>query len=358
MPRILAINTGSSSVKLAVFGPTPKEVKRRTLGATEDPPTQLTEFVGSDLPDAVVHRVVHGGSRSAPAPVDDALLGELTSLIPLAPNHNPKAIEWLRAARETFPGVPAFAVFDTAFFANLPRVAATYALPRELVKEHGLRRYGFHGLAHESMWRTYRRLGRAEQSKVVTLQLGSGCSAAAIQGGRALDTSMGFTPLEGLVMATRSGDVDPGLILWLLREGGVAPDALERLLAEGSGLLGLGGERGDLRALLGSRQEDAKLAVDVFAWRVRKYLGAYLAVLAGADAILLGGGIGEHLPEIRRKILNGFGWAGIALDDEANGHAIGGTAPLHATSSRVEIWTIAVDEETLLAEAGSALLSS
>jgi acetate kinase len=356
--RILAINTGSSSVKLALFGPETEELGRKRLGSGEEPRTALTGFVGGEAPDAIVHRVVHGGRRSAPAPVDAALIAELEQLIPLAPNHNPRAIEWLKAAKETWPDVPAFAVFDTAFFANLPAAAATYALPRELARDHGLRRYGFHGLAHESMWRTYQELGRPAASRVVTLQLGSGCSAAAIQGGRPLDTSMGFTPLEGLVMATRAGDVDPGLILWLLRERGVEPKELERMLAKNSGLLGLGGEQGDLGALLESRQEDALLAVDVFVWRLRKYLGAYLAVLQGAEAILFGGGIGEHLPEIRRRALTGFEWAGVVLDDEANQRAIGKTARLHAESSRVEVWTVAVDEETLLAETCRRLLQA
>jgi acetate kinase len=358
MPRILAINTGSSSVKVAAFGLGAEEVRRKTLDAAEEPRAALTDFMQSEAPDGVVHRVVHGGPRSAPAPVDEALLRELEGLSPLAPNHNPRALEWLRAARDAWPTVPAFALFDTAFFADLPPVATTYALPRELSRGHGIRRYGFHGLAHESMWRTYRKLGRDEQAKVVTLQLGSGCSAAAIRGGRPLDTSMGFTPLEGLVMATRSGDVDPGLILWLLREKGIAPAVLERLLAQESGLLGLGGERGNLRALLGSTREDARLAVDVFVWRARKYLGAYLAVLNGADALLFGGGIGEHLPEIRRRIVDGFDWAGIVLDEGANQRATEGTAPLHAPSSKVEIWSMAVDEESLLAEAARRLLAS
>jgi acetate kinase len=355
--RLLAINTGSSSVKLAVFGAGTEELARKKLGSGEEPRAALEEFVQGESPVAVVHRVVHGGRRSAPAPVDDALIHELEGLIPLAPNHNPKAIEWIKAARDVWPDTPAFAVFDTAFFANLPAAAAMYALPRELSRDHGIRRFGFHGLAHESMWRAYQKLGRSAQSRVVTLQLGSGCSAAAIRGGAPLDTSMGFTPLEGLVMATRSGDVDPGLVLWLLRDRGVAPDELERMLAEQSGLLGLGGEGGELSALLASKREDAILAVDVFVERARKYLGAYLAVLHGADAIVFGGGIGQHLPEIRRRILQGFDWAGVVLDDKANQRATGETAPLHAAASRTEIWTVAVDEESLLAEAGRQLLS-
>jgi acetate kinase len=356
MPRILAINTGSSSVKLGLFGPG-AEVRRETLRAAQPPHVALAAFARSETPDAIVHRVVHGGARSAPRAIDGELIREIEGLIPLAPNHNPKALEWLRAAGEIWPSVPALAMFDTAFFADLPAAAATYALPTELLRRHGIRRYGFHGLAHESMWRTYRELGHSEHSKVVTLQLGSGCSAAAIRGGRPLDTSMGFTPLEGLVMATRSGDIDPGLVLWLLRENAITPDELERLLTQQSGLLGLGGEQGDLRGLLASEREDAQVAVDVFVFRIRKYLGAYLGVLEGADAILLGGGIGEHLPEIRRRIFAGFEWAGIVLDHEANARATTGTAPLHASSSKVEIWTLSVDEESLLAEAGRALLS-
>jgi acetate kinase len=301
--------------------------------------------------------VVHGGHRSVPARIDEALVREIEELASLAPNHNPLALGWIRAARSLWRSAPDLAAFDTAFFADLPPVAATYALPRELIRRHGLRRYGFHGLAHESMWRAFRALGRPENAKVITLQLGSGCSAAAIAGGRPLDTSMGFTPLEGLVMASRSGDLDPGLVLWLMRDAGYDGPALERLLADESGLLGLGGGSGDLRALLTSKEPDAVLALDVFVHRVRKYLGAYFAVLGGADAVLVGGGIGEHMPEIRSKIFARFEWAGAILDESANSTATSGTAPLHAPSSDVELWSMAVDEESILAELGRALLS-
>lgn len=200
--------------------------------------------------------------------------------------------------------MPQVAVFDTAFYAGLPQVAATYALPRSLCAEYGLRRFGFHGLAHDALWRRWRELSGAQQSnsRVISLQLGAGCSITAMRNGKPLDTSMGFSPLEGLVMATRCGDVDPGLIVFLQRAKGLESAALERLLNRESGLLGVSGLSDDMRALLEAHSETARRAVDLYCYRARKYIGAYLMVLEGADAILFGGGVGENAPEVRARI--------------------------------------------------------
>ncbi len=250
------------------------------------------------------------------------------------------------------------AVFDTGFYAALPEVARSYALPQQLVRRLGLRRYGFHGIAHQAMWRRWRQLRPeiAEGGRVISLQLGAGCSITAIANGLPQDTSMGFSPLEGLVMATRSGDLDPGLLLYLLRTEKMSGDELDHLLNQESGLRGMAGEN-DMRKLLASNEPAAQLAIALYCYRARKYVGAYLAVLGGADAILFGGGVGEHAAEIRERILAGMEWAGIVLDRERNLAAVGSEACLSQDDSQVAIWTIPVDEGQLLAEAAASLLA-
>lgn len=348
---MLTVNTGSSSVKLALF-----EAGTLTKSARLDLPARdvsaLLAAFCRGRPDTVVHRVVHGGAYSAPALVDDALVQELERWSSLAPNHNPVALTWIAGSREAWPDVPNVAVFDTSFFAGLPDAAATYALPRAFREKREVRRYGFHGLAHESMWRAYRALGRPESSRIVTLQLGSGCSAAAIAGGRPLDTSMGFTPLEGLVMGTRAGDLDPGLVLFLVRDWGL--EAVEHALSKESGLRGLSGQSGDVRELDGG--PEAVLALDVFVHRARKYVGAYLAVLEGADAIVLGGGIAEHSPALRARVLSGFEYCGVRLDADVNARASGDMVRLHSPESRVELYLARVDEERILWERARGVL--
>jgi acetate kinase len=252
------------------------------------------------------------------------------------------------------------AVFDTAFYATLPKVAATYALPRALAAKHGIKRYGFHGIAHQAMWRRWVELRpRARQGGcAISLQLGAGCSITAIRDGRAADTSMGFSPLEGLVMATRPGDVDPGALTFLARAEGLSLDRLERLLNEEAGLLGMSGTSGDMRTLLEADDEDARLAVDVYCYRTRKYIGAYLAALGGAEAILFGGGVGEHAPLVRAKILAGLGWLGIVLDPDANRAAVGTEMCISHRSSKVELWVIPVDEAAILAQAALTVMAT
>jgi acetate kinase len=328
---ILAVNTGSSSVRLALFEERTAR-KRERLERNRDAPTpadELRRFAGAP-PDRVVHRVVHGGELTAPTEVTPAVESRLEALVPLAPLHQPMALAWLRAAREAFPGAQQLAVFDTAFFSSLPEVARSYALPPRL----GVRRYGFHGLAHRAMWRN---LARAH-GRAITLQLGSGCSAAAILDGRPLDTSMGQTPLEGLVMATRPGDLDPG----------VARGLDEHLLNHESGLLGLSGESGDIRELLTSPTENARRAIDLYVYRIKKYIGAYMAVLGGIDVLVFSGGVGEHQPTIRAAALTGMEPFGLVLD-EARNQAVLGTK--NSMGSRidaggaVEVWVLPSDEE-------------
>jgi acetate kinase len=305
--------------------------------------------------EATGHRVVHGGRRfTAPALIDDAVLEAIDALRELAPLHNGVAVEALRAARAALPGVPAVATFDTAFHAALPEVAARYAIDPELADRHGARRYGFHGLAHRSMLEDYaRHAGRPPEAlRLVTFQLGNGCSAAAVRDGRSIDTTMGLTPLEGLVMGTRSGDVDPALIGFLARREGTTAEEVEQLLNHRSGLLGLSGRTADMRTLLeaeaaGDRR--AALAVDLFCYRARKTLGAYLAALGGADAVVFGGGIGANAAAVRARICAGMEWSGLRMDAEANA-ALAAPASLSPAGARPEVYVAEVDEETAIAQ--------
>lgn len=310
---------------------------------------------------AVGHRVVHGGAEFIdPVRIDERVLERLEALNPLAPLHNPLALSVIRAARARLgPEVSMVAVFDTAFHHTLPERARLYALPDEWVRQHGLRRYGFHGLAHRYLAERCARLahGRVPR-RMITLQLGNGCSAAAIHNGRCIDTSMGFTPLEGLVMATRSGDIDPGILSRLL-ELGVSPQRLQRGLNREAGLLGLSGLSGDMRRLLSAEAEGhtgAHRAIEVFCYRARKQIGAYTAALGGLDALVFGGGVGEHAPDVRERICVGLEWYGIALDPAANRYAIGREARI--SMGDVGVFIVPVNEEALIAHDTLACLAN
>jgi acetate kinase len=307
--------------------------------------------------EAVGHRVVHGGEKfSQSVRVDDNVRRQLDELIDLAPLHNPHNLRGISAARSVVgPGVPQVAVFDTAFHHTLPETAFVYAIPYQLYRRYGVRRYGFHGTSHRYIAYRYRQLtGRArEATKIVTLHLGNGASACAIVEGKSIDTSMGFTPLEGLVMGTRSGDLDPAIIDFVSAKEGLNFNEMESMLNKQSGLLGISGLTPDMRELLAEEAENgdrrARLAIDFFCYRARKYIGAYLAAMNGADAVILSGGIGENSPEIRRRICAGFEWMGIELDDAKNKALAGGEGRIDGPKSRVEVWVIPTDEELLIA---------
>lgn len=364
---ILTVNTGSSSIRLAAFEPESGSLSLRASthlsGEQDDPTAMLRAFLkghGIGAVAAIGHRIVHGGSRlTASCRIDAKVEAEIERLTPLAPLHNPRALEWIRACRAQFGGeTTQVAVFDTAFYAELPEVAATYALPRALCALHDIRRYGFHGLAHQAMWQRWHELRPDLRGggRVITLQLGGGCSITAIRDGRAVDTSMGFSPIEGLVMATRSGDLDPGLLLYLQRVEGMTSMRLERLLNKECGLLGLSGMSGDMRTLLDMDTANARLAVDVYCYRARKYIGAYLAALGSVDAILFGGGVGEHVPQVRAQILCELVRLGIVLDPDANRAAVGAEMRISNSCSEAELWVIPVDEAALLAQQALALM--
>ncbi len=370
MKNVLAINSGSSSLKFKVieFDESPRTAarftgSRRYEGSIEGiglfaaktmlrpagkQVVQVTRNVsthaeavrcmmqmleessrldGQDLRiDAVGHRVVHGGEQfREPVVIDDDVVAAIDRLAEFAPLHIPGSIAGIKGARAALGShIPIVAVFDTAFHRSIPPHAATYAIDLDLARKHGIHRYGFHGIAHASLAGICAAAVKRPltQLRLITLQLGNGCSATAIDGGRSVDTSMGFTPLEGLVMGTRSGDLDPAVIGHLVRREGLSVDEVERLLNERSGLLGVSGLSRDMRELLnaaeGRPDSRAALALDIFCYRVRKYIGAYLAVLGGTDAIVFGGGIGERSAVIRARICEGMDWCGLRLDPVRN----------------------------------------
>lgn len=296
---------------------------------------------------AVGHRVVHGGMRfSGPALIDAAVLAELEALIPLAPLHQPHCVEAIKAAARTAPSVPQVACFDTAFHRTLPHVAQTFALPRRYADE-GIRRYGFHGLSYEyiaSMLPSV--VPGAARGRVVVAHLGNGASMCAMLGGRSVATTMGLTALDGLMMGTRCGAIDPGVLLYLMDRHGMDARALERLLYQQSGLLGVSGESSDMRELLGSSSAAAAEALELFVYRIHRELGSLAAALQGLDAVVFTGGIGEHAAPIRERVCHAACWLGLELDDEANAH----DGPcITAPGSRISAWVIPTDEERMIA---------
>ena len=312
---------------------------------------------------ATVHRIVHGGERfRATTVLGDAELAALTEINALAPLHNPPALAVVGAVRSALgPTVPILGVFDTAYFSALPEVAYQYAIPSRWRREFGIRRYGFHGLAHRHLCQAARtHLGASAQPwRIVSVQLGRGCSLAATRADQAIATSMGFTPLEGLVMGTRSGDVDPGALLHVMERSGMNAAEMRKELNESSGLLGLSGKSADMRELLALERggdANAALAINIFCRRARHYLGAYIAELGGIDAIAIGGGIGENCPDIRRRIFADFAWAGIELSPEANAASVGIAANIASPSSRAAILVVPVDEASVIAAEAAALL--
>jgi acetate kinase len=307
---------------------------------------------------AVGHRVVHGGEHfQRSVRIDNEVLEAIEDCVELAPLHNPANLRGIRAARAVLgEGVPDVAVFDTAFHSTLPDFAYLYGIPYQYYRRFKLRRYGFHGTSHRYVSHRYHRLRDIPRDEVniVTLHLGNGCSACAIRGGRSIETSMGFTPLEGLLMGTRSGDVDPSLLEFLSHKEGTSLQEITAMLNRQSGLLGVSGLTGDMRDLLAEEAEHgdrrARLAIDMFCHRARKYIGAYIAALGGAEAVVFAGGIGENSPEIRARICAGLEWLGLELDPERNVACIGGEAGLITRDgSRLAAWVIPTDEELMIA---------
>ena len=324
----------------------------------------LLEQHGEPAPsslDAVGHRFVHGGDTlSDPVVVDQEILSALDAASRLAPIHNPLALDGIRETR-TLLGeeVPMVCVFDTAFHRTMPPVASTYAIPHALATRHRIKRYGFHGIAHASLVRGYLDLvgPSHRQDRLILLHLGSGCSITAVDRGQSVDTSMGFTPLEGLLMGTRSGDLDPAVVPYLAEKEGVSCAEVVEWLHHQSGLLGVSGKSADVRVLFNAMNQEhderAASAVELFCYRARKYVGAYLAALGGADAIIFGGGIGETSPDVRQRICRNMAWCGLHVDPALNQRAVypvpGAAARISPSHATLPAYVVAADEETAIA---------
>lgn len=377
--QVLVVNAGSSSLKMKLFPHGASLLVERIGGATAakatfallEPPRLVDHAaafafalqvfvtgVAGFAPAAVGHRVVHGGTRFvAPTLVTPAVEIAIDELSRLAPLHNPGNLAALRAALAAMPDVPHVAVFDTAFHATLPPRAYLYGLPLAYA-EAGVRRYGFHGPSHDYVSRRAGELLGRDRSelRIVTLHLGNGASAAAVDRGRSVDTTMGFTPMEGLLMGTRSGDIDPGIVLHLLRQGLSVHEA-DDLLNKGAGLKGMSGVSNDVRDVSAAAEagsEGARAALDVFAYRVRKVVGAYAAVMGGLDAVVFTGGIGENAAELRAASLAGLEFLGIVVDDERNER---GETSISTDDARVAVLVVKTDEELMIADAAAAVLN-
>jgi acetate kinase len=353
--RILVVNAGSSSLKLRLIGVRDEVLAEHDVDAPRaEPDTRaLDAFVDrlrGDV-DAIGHRIVHGGERFRdPVRIDDAVVRALHELTDLAPLHQPKSLAALEAVSRALPGVPAVACFDTAFHATLPPAAATYALPAEWRARWRLRRYGFHGLSHAYASRRAAELLGRDRLRLVTCHLGAGASLAAVRDGRSVDTTMGFTPLEGLVMASRSGSVDPGLVLWLLDRGRIPLDELASALEHDSGLAGLAGTP-DMREVLAGRaagDEQAMLAIDVYQHRLRAGIAAMAAALEGLDAIVFTGGVGERSTAVREEACHGLRFLGVQVDQAANERATA-DADVTASGARVRVLVVAAREDLEIA---------
>jgi acetate kinase len=307
---------------------------------------------------AIGHRVVHGGEQfTTSVLLNEHVIERIEDSIDLAPLHNPANLKGIIAAREIFgPGVPQVAVFDTAFHSTMPETSYLYAIPYQLYRRHRIRRYGFHGTSHRYVAYRYRQIMniKREETNIITMHLGNGCSACAIKNGESIDTSMGFTPLEGLVMGTRGGDMDPSILEYIHLKEGISYRDVDNMLNKQSGLLGISGLTNDMRELLAEEQEKqdrrSRLAIDIFCNRAKKYIGAYLAELGGADAIIFTGGIGENSHIIRERICSGLDWFGLTINKEKNTELTGGKEGEISTSdARLKAFVIPTNEELLIA---------
>ena len=363
--RVLVVNAGSSSLKISLVGPDDAILANRELKASggrfDD--KSLTEAVRAMADfEAVGHRVVHGGSRySASVRIGPEVVDYLATIVDLAPLHLPSALAGIAAVGNALPGIPAVACFDTAFHSSMPAAASTYAIPAEWRERHGIRRYGFHGFSHSYAARIAAQLLRRPESelRLVTCHLGSGASLAAVWGGRSVDTTMGFTPLEGLVMATRSGSVDPGMLLWLQRHAGLSEPELNDALDQRSGLLGLAGT-GDMRVLLervSTGDSKASLAFDVYLHRLRACIASMAAAMGGLDAVVFTGGVGENAPAVRAAAADGLGFLGLAVDPALNA-GTSGDADISTQNARVRTLVIHAHEDVEVARDVRAVLSS
>jgi acetate kinase len=366
--RVLVVNAGSSSLKLRVLDPADEVTAALDLDPWDGRPEhrELGEFLSGLSVDAAGHRVVHGGRRFIAATViDDTVTAAIADLTDLAPLHQPRALAGIAAVRSALPGVPAVACFDTAFHAGMPAAAAAYALPKLWTDRFALRRYGFHGLSHAyASRRAAEFLGEEpERLRLVTCHLGAGSSLAAVQGGRSVDTTMGFRPLEGLVMATRCGSVDPGLIVWLLQHAGLSLEEVATGLESWSGLSGLAdllnrsGDMREVRLAAHEGEAGARLAIEVHAHRLPREIAAMAAAMNGLDALVFTGGIGEHQPAVRAEAASGLAFLGVAVDPDSN-NATYADGEITARDASVRTVVVTAREDVEIARQARAVLQS
>jgi acetate kinase len=372
--NVLALNAGSSTLKYKLFQmePAPGGTGNLLIEGAEDhaDASDIVKAAESAIErcqpsgiDAIGHRIVHGGSLfSQPTRMTPEVLTSLRSLKSIDPLHNPAETAMIEAGMRMLPTIPDVGIFDTAFHHTLPETAWRYALPRDISDRLGLRRYGFHGISHGYISKEISdRHSGDQRSKLVSCHLGSGASICAILDGKSVDTTMGMTPLEGLVMGTRSGDVDPGLLLYLLSTGQTTIDGLADLLNNKSGLAGLSGSSSDIRQLekaAGEGDIRAELSLEIFAYRASKYIGAYAVALEGLDFIAFTGGIGEHSPKMRDRICRRLLFLGVELDEVINSSNNGITGLISRADARVKVWVVPANEELEVARQTAALLSS
>jgi len=388
--KILVLNCGSSSIKYQVFrmpegevlaaglvqriGESEGVVEQRSAGAVRSVKMKIDDHEAGlrvalelltgdeDAPlrevseiDAVGHRVVHGGERfTETVLIDDEVISAIEEHAELAPLHNPPNLLGIKVARRVIPGALQVAVFDTAFHQGMPERAYRYAIPERLYREARIRRYGFHGTSHRYVSMRAAAMMGSERAELnlISCHLGNGSSVTAVAGGKSVDTSMGMTPLEGLVMGTRCGDIDPGIVFHLARVRKVSFSEIEKMLNKESGLLGLSGASNDVRELLrleSEGHEGAKLALEVFCYRLKKYIGAYFAVLGRVDALVFTAGIGENSPDVRERVCSGLEGLGVAVDPMANARAVGVEADISGPGARTRVLVIPTDEEKLIA---------
>jgi len=367
--NILVLNAGSATLKYKLFAIPGEEIL--ASGSVDHPggegivdaaATVIKACSAAGI-DAIGYRVVHGGSSfTEPTRITPEVMDGLRALHDLDPLHNPTDVAMIDAGLRLSPGTPAIAVFDTSFHRTLPETAWRYALPRDLCDRLRLRRYGFHGLSYQYVTgELLKCLGRSPVgTRLIICHLGSGASVCAVQDGQSIDTSMGLTPLAGLVMGTRSGDVDPGVLLYMLRSANMTADEIDDLLNHQSGLLGLSNRSNDVRVLeqaAHTGDSNAEIALEVFAYHVCKYIGSYSAVLGGVDTVAFTGGVGEHSADVRARICRRLGFLGLRMSDEANDSAgNGGMVRISANDATVQAWVIPTDEERQVVRNAQALL--
>ncbi len=395
--KILVVNCGSSSLKYQLFDMEKEEViAKGIVERIGTPPSYLTYSLNGEKVKkevfannhteafkvvidtllngvnpvissieeikAVGHRVVHGGERfKEPTIINDDVIAEIERNNELAPLHNPAGLAGIRASMEVLPNVPQTAIFDTSFHSNMPKYAYLYAIPMRFYRDYRIRRYGFHGTSHYYVAnRAAKLVGRPiEELKIITCHLGNGCSISAVKGGRSIDTSMGFTPLEGLIMGTRSGDLDPAIPLYLMRNLNYTAEEVDDILNKESGLLGISEFSNDMRDIMKAAEEgnqNAKLAMEMFCYRIKKYIGAYTAIMNGLDVLVFTAGIGENEPEIREMICENMDYLGIKIDSQRNNFK-GQEREISTSDSKVKVWVIPTNEELVIARETARLIS-